>query len=94
MLIKSRELIFPQREKIIIRSASADDAASLCCHRRLTSQETHFMARYPEECETDPVKMRDAVNHFENNPHDLHVPCIYMKNWAFAAAVSGRMRFC
>lgn len=31
------------------------------------------MARYPEECETDPVKMRDAINIFENHPHDFLV---------------------
>ncbi len=43
-------------QEIVIRSATSEDAMSLMKHRAITSGETHFMARYPEECEADVEK--------------------------------------
>lgn len=38
---------------LTIRSAEPKDAASIAAHRVVTSGETPFMARYPEECTRD-----------------------------------------
>lgn len=58
MLIEPREIAFPSREQVVIRSAEAADAESLCIHRTITSAETYFMSRYPEECNYDMEAMR------------------------------------
>ena len=47
MLIESKEIMMSNGENIIIRSATAEDALSLCQHRYVTSGETYFMARPP-----------------------------------------------
>lgn len=43
----------PDGRVLTIRSAGPTDAASLAAHRFITSGETPFMARYPEECTRD-----------------------------------------
>ena len=43
----------PDGRVLTIRSAAPKDAASLALHRCITSGETPFMARYPEECTRD-----------------------------------------
>ena len=43
----------PDGRVLAIRSAEPKDAASLALHRCITSGETPFMARYPEECTRD-----------------------------------------
>lgn len=43
----------PDGRVLTIRSAEPKDAVSLAAHRRITSGETPFMARYPEECTRD-----------------------------------------
>ena len=43
----------PDGRVLTIRSAEPKDAASLALHRCITSGETPFMARYPEECTRD-----------------------------------------
>ena len=40
----------PNGEMLTVRSLCADDAEALNAFRLATYRETHFMARYPEEC--------------------------------------------
>ena len=37
--------------EVLLRSTEAADAQALLDYMRVTSGETHFMARYPEECQ-------------------------------------------
>ena len=37
--------------EVLLRSPEAADAQALLDYMRVTSGETHFMARYPEECQ-------------------------------------------
>ena len=47
----------PDGRVLTIRSAEPKDAASLALHRCITSGETPFMARYPEECTLDTAAL-------------------------------------
>lgn len=73
MLIESKEIMMSNGEKIIIRSATAEDALSLCQHRYVTSGETYFMARYPEECSFDIVDMEKKLIHIKNSDSDFMI---------------------
>ena len=50
MKIESRIFTLPNGEVLTVRSLCADDAEALSAFRLATYRETHFMARYPEEC--------------------------------------------
>ena len=70
MLIQPREMILgsPSGEHVTIRSAVAKDAESLCAHRMITSAETYFMSRYPEECNYDINDMRVNLTEIAEDP--------------------------
>ena len=50
MKIVPRAFQLPNGELLTVRSLCADDAEALNAFRLATYRETHFMARYPEEC--------------------------------------------
>ena len=50
MKIEPRTFQLPSGEVLTVRSLCADDAEALNTFRLATYCETHFMARYPEEC--------------------------------------------
>ena len=50
MKIVPRAFQLPNGEMLTVRSLCADDAEALNAFRLATYRETHFMARYPEEC--------------------------------------------
>ncbi len=49
MYIKEREVYLKNGQKIVLRSPDMFDAEQLLQHMRITSAETEFMSRYPEE---------------------------------------------
>ena len=65
MLIKEKEIILKNGQKIILKSATAVDAEGICEHRYRTSGETHFMARYLEEGRLNTEKMREGLKSIE-----------------------------
>ena len=50
MKITPRAFQLPNGELLTVRSLCAEDAEALNAFRLATYRETHFMARYPEEC--------------------------------------------
>ena len=50
MKITPRAFQLPNGDLLTVRSLCADDAEALNAFRLATYRETHFMARYPEEC--------------------------------------------
>ena len=50
MKIEPRTFQLPNGEVLTVRSLCADDAEALSAFRLATYRETHFLARYPEEC--------------------------------------------
>lgn len=73
MLIESKEIMLSNEKRIVIRSATAEDASSLCQHRYVTSGETYFMARYPEECSFDIADMKKKIIHIQNSDCDFMI---------------------
>ncbi|MCR5671069.1 MAG: GNAT family N-acetyltransferase [Butyrivibrio sp.] len=49
MRIKERKYFLPDGQEVTIRSSGPEDAQKVKLHRELTSAETHFMAREPED---------------------------------------------
>ena len=54
MILPEEHLIL-QNTAFLLRSPLASEGADLARHQYITSEETYFMARYPEEVVTDPV---------------------------------------
>ena len=54
MILPEEHLIL-QNTTFLLRSPLAAEGADLARHQYITSAETYFMARYPEEVVTDPV---------------------------------------
>lgn len=73
MLIEPKSIILNSGEKILIRSATKQDARLLCEHRYITSGETYFMARYPEEGKLHVDKMEENLSDLEESPQDFLV---------------------
>ena len=51
MIIPETAVTLKDGTKVILRSPQPRDAAQLNEYLRLTSGETHYMVRYPEECD-------------------------------------------
>ena len=49
MIIAEKEVFLKNGQKVILRSPIEDEAQALNEHKYKTSEETYFMARYPEE---------------------------------------------
>ena len=58
----------PSGKTLTLRSAHPDDAASLLSHQQLISGETHFLARYPEECTGTLAAMQERLHLLEQHP--------------------------
>ena len=76
MLIEPKTLILSNGETLEIRSGRTSDAASVCRHRHMTSQETYFMARYPEECSLDAKKMSIQLQETADSPREFNVTAL------------------
>ena len=61
MKIVPRAFQLPNGEMLTVRSLCADDAEALNAFRLATYRETHFMARYPEECEPSLEAMQTGL---------------------------------
>ena len=73
MLIESRILSLPSGLGLRIGSAEEKDARSVMELRLLTSGQTHFMVRYPEECRTNEDDMREVLRKTALSPTDFSV---------------------
>ena len=73
MLIQPQEFILPSGKSLLIRSAQPAEGESLSRHRAVTSAETYFMARYPEECTFNPQRMESYLTDMEHHPRNFLV---------------------
>lgn len=53
MQIQPHTIHLKDGREVLLRSPERDDAQAMLDYMHITSGETHFMARYPEECPTD-----------------------------------------
>lgn len=62
MFIKEREFTLKNGQKVILRSPFESEAKALNDHKYLTSGETNFLARYPEEVVTKEEITRKLIS--------------------------------
>ena len=53
MIVKESSITLRDGTTVLLRSPDLRDAEQMIAYLRQTSEETHFMVRYPEECTTD-----------------------------------------
>ena len=63
----------PNGEMLTVRSLCADDAEALNAFRLATYRETHFRARYPEECEQNLEAMQKGLADCEASALNVEV---------------------
>ena len=73
MIIDKREVILKNGQRILIKSAIEENAEAICNHRYITSSESYFMARYPEEISLDVELMKKNLFSIEKSPKDFTV---------------------
>ena len=77
MRIEERHFILPDGKKILIRSAGPDDAMLVQKHREITSAETYFMAREPEDGQMNEESIKNALNDMEKSERDFAVTAFF-----------------
>lgn len=73
MMIKQRKITLVNDKTIIIRSALPEDARSLIEHRVITSGETYFLGRYPEEVTTDINFISKFIADMKSSPDEFMI---------------------
>lgn len=73
MKIELRTFTLSSGEVLTVRSLCADDAEALSAFRLATYRETHFRARYPEECEPSLEVMKKGLSGCEASALNLEV---------------------
>lgn len=81
MYIKSKSVQLKNGQNVILRSPDMFDAEQLLNHMRLTSGETEFMSRYPEEITVSVEAQSRFLQMIENDAD----------NFMLAAYLDGRM---
>lgn len=73
MKIDPRTLTLSSGKTLVVRSVTAADAETHIKFKSITSGETYFMARYPEECACDIEKVRAGLAACETSPVNFEV---------------------
>jgi len=81
MYIKPKSVKLKNGHNIILRSPDMFDAEQLLEHMRITSAETEFMSRYPEEITVSVESQSRFLQMIENDPD----------NFMLAAYIDGRL---
>ena len=59
--------------EVLLRSPEAADAQALLDYMRVTSGETHFMARYPEECQATVEQETGFIEALTGHPQNFMI---------------------
>lgn len=73
MIIDEKEVILKNGQRILIKSSTEENVEAICNHRYITSSESYFMARYPEEISLDIELMKKNLSSIEKSPKDFTV---------------------
>lgn len=73
MRIEPREFTLPDGKILTVRSVEGKDAEAYIQFKHTTSDETHFMARYPEECAYDIERVREGLTACEASPVNFEI---------------------
>lgn len=73
MIIESKELTLKNGLTVTLRSPQISDVRKLLEHKRKTSEETYFMARYPEEITNDEEREKKRVQSINTDKDDFMI---------------------
>ncbi len=73
MTIEQKEIILPNGKTIVIKSALPENALSIIEHRTITSGETDFLGRYPEEVNKDVDFISKFIQDIQKSPDEFMV---------------------
>lgn len=76
MQIRPMTVRLQDGREVLLRSPEREDAQAMLDYMRITSGETHFMARYPEECTADVQREYDLLNRIIPHPKDFWIVAI------------------
>ena len=77
MRIEECHFILPDGKEILVRSAGPNDAILVQKHREITSAETHFMAREPEDGQMNEEGIKSALSDMEKSERDFAVTAFF-----------------
>ena len=77
MRIQEKEITLKDGRTVRLRSPAPEDAGAVEEHRRVTSEETYFMARYPEERQSDVEAMKKWMAALSEDPREFGISAFY-----------------
>lgn len=77
MIVAEKQIQLKNGTAVTLRSPEASDAAAVNEHRRITSEETYFMARYPEELNFDGEAMKAQLDTVNRDDRDFGISAFY-----------------
>lgn len=70
MIIGEKEVFLKNGQKVLLRSPLVDDAQALHEHKYKTSEESYFLARYPEEIQFND-RLKDIIRNTNESERDF-----------------------
>lgn len=95
MQIQPRTVRLHDGREVLLRSPEKADAQGLLDYMRVTSGETHFMARYPEECQATVGQEIGFIEALTGHPRDFMIVAIQdgeLVGGCSVMAVSGHLK--
>lgn len=71
MILPQESLVLKSGATVLLRSPTPEEGAARARHQYITSGETYFMARYPEEVVTDPEVMARRIARVNASPREF-----------------------
>lgn len=79
MQFYKKEITLKDGTKCILRSLNGNDAKDMIEYLKITSEETHFMVRYPEEIEITLEEERARIKDITNSDRDMMI-AVFINN--------------
>lgn len=89
MIIEEKEILLKDGRKAVLRSPAPKEAEEMLLHLRQTSEETHFMVRYPEEIALTVEEERAFLENLANG-EDSFMLAAYLEGELAACASLNR----
>lgn len=76
MLYLDKEIILKNNKKCLFRSPKKEDAYEMIEYLKACSEETHFILRYPEECNETVLQEEVYLENINNSDTNIMIVCI------------------
>lgn len=88
MIFTEKKVVLKDGTKCILRSPNDKDAESMIEYLKITSDETYFMVRYPEEITMKVEDEKESINYTINSETDLMIAAFVNNELAGNAGIS------